>query len=39
VCTLHRGLLEGMMAGLKPALSIKEFRPFAERGICRVNAG
>jgi predicted ArsR family transcriptional regulator len=39
VCTLHRGLLEGMMGGLKPALSIKEFRPFAERGICRVNAG
>src|SRR5437867_779538 len=39
VCTLHRGLLEGMMAGLKPALTIKEFRPFAERGICRVNAG
>jgi len=39
VCTLHRGLLEGMMAGLKPSLSIKEFRPFAERGICRVHAG
>ncbi len=39
VCTLHRGLLEGMVAGLKPALAIKEFRPFAERGICRVNAG
>jgi predicted ArsR family transcriptional regulator len=39
VCTLHRGLLEGMVAGLNPELSIKEFRPFAERGICRVNAG
>jgi predicted ArsR family transcriptional regulator len=39
VCTLHRGLLEGMVAGLNPVLSIKEFRPFAERGICRVNAG
>jgi predicted ArsR family transcriptional regulator len=39
VCTLHRGLLEGMMGGLKPPLGIKEFRPFAERGICRVNAG
>jgi predicted ArsR family transcriptional regulator len=38
-CTLHRGLLEGMMGGLKPPLAIKEFRPFAERGICRVNAG
>jgi predicted ArsR family transcriptional regulator len=39
VCTLHRGLLDGMMAGLNPGLTIKEFRPFAERGICRVNAG
>jgi predicted ArsR family transcriptional regulator len=38
VCTLHRGLLEGMMAGLKPPLAIREFRPFAERGICRVRA-
>jgi hypothetical protein len=28
-----------MVAGLNPVLSIKEFRPFAERGICRVNAG
>jgi predicted ArsR family transcriptional regulator len=39
VCTLHRGLLEGMVAGLNPALAIKEFRPFVERGICRVHAG
>ena len=39
VCTLHRGLVEGMMAGLQPPLSIKDFHPFAERGICRVNAG
>jgi predicted ArsR family transcriptional regulator len=39
VCTLHRGLVEGMVAGLKPPLSLKEFKPFAERGICRVRAG
>lgn len=39
VCTLHRGLLEGMLAGLNPALGIKEFRPFAERGICSVRVG
>ncbi|MGH2557192.1 MAG: helix-turn-helix transcriptional regulator [Actinomycetota bacterium] len=39
VCTLHRGLIEGMVAGLKPPLAIKEFRPFAERGLCRVRAG
>jgi predicted ArsR family transcriptional regulator len=39
VCTLHRGLLEGMVAGLNPPLAIKDLRPFAERGICRVHAG
>ena len=35
-CTLHRGLLEGMMASLKPPLALKEFRPFAERAVCRL---
>lgn len=39
VCTLHRGLVEGMMAGLKPALTLKEFKPLVERGICRLLAG
>ena len=39
VCTLHRGLIEGMLAGLRPTLAIKEFEPFAERTICRVRAG
>ena len=39
VCTLHRGLVEGMLSGLKPPLAVKEFRPFADRGICRVRAG
>src|SRR5262249_43613285 len=39
VCTLHRGLIEGMLAGLRPTLGIKEFQPFAERAICRVRAG
>ncbi|HZB03890.1 MAG TPA: helix-turn-helix domain-containing protein [Actinomycetota bacterium] len=38
VCSLHRGLLEGMLAGLKPPLGLREFRPFAERGICRLRA-
>jgi predicted ArsR family transcriptional regulator len=38
-CTLHRGLLEGMLSGLKPPLGIKDFRPLVERGICRVRAG
>ena len=39
VCTLHRGLVEGMLGGLKPPLSVKEFSPFVERGICRFRAG
>lgn len=39
VCTLHRGLIEGMLAGLKPPLALKDFKPFAERGICRARAG
>jgi predicted ArsR family transcriptional regulator len=39
VCTLHRGLVEGMLAGLKPPLAVREFKPFAERGICRMRAG
>jgi len=39
VCTLHRGLVEGMLSGLKPPLAIDEFQPLAERGICRIRAG
>ncbi len=39
VCTLHRGLVEGMLGGLQPPLEIREFHPLAERGICRVRAG
>src|SRR5437762_1301904 len=37
-CTLHRGLIEGMVSGLKPPLVVKEFHPLVERGICRVQA-
>jgi predicted ArsR family transcriptional regulator len=37
-CTLHRGLLEGMLSSLKPPLALKEFRPFAERSVCRLVA-
>src|SRR5436309_7523894 len=33
VCTLHRGLVEGMVEGLKPPLAVTEFTPFAERTI------
>jgi predicted ArsR family transcriptional regulator len=38
VCSLHRGLIEGMLAGLKPGMALREFRPFAERGLCRARA-
>jgi predicted ArsR family transcriptional regulator len=38
VCSLHRGLIEGMLAGLKPGMALREFRPFAERGVCRARA-
>jgi len=38
VCTLHRGLVEGMLAGLKPPLGLREFKPFAERSLCRLRA-
>jgi predicted ArsR family transcriptional regulator len=39
ICTIHRGLLEGMLNRLKPPLEVKELRPFAERAICRLRAG
>ena len=39
VCTLHRGLIEGMLDGLKPPLAVKEFQAFAERNLCRLRAG
>lgn len=38
VCSLHRGLVEGMLSGLKPGMAVREFRPFAERGVCRLSA-
>jgi predicted ArsR family transcriptional regulator len=39
VCTLHRGLIEGMLAGMQPRITLREFKPFAERGVCRLRAG
>jgi len=38
VCTVHRGLIAGMLGGLKPRMRLRELRPFVERGICRVQA-
>lgn len=39
VCTLHRGLIEGMLGGLKPPLEVDEFQPFVDRTTCRFSAG
>jgi predicted ArsR family transcriptional regulator len=38
VCSLHRGLVEGMLGGIRPSMALGEFRPFAERGVCRLRA-
>jgi predicted ArsR family transcriptional regulator len=38
-CTLHRGLVEGMIGGLKPPLAVRDFQPFVERSLCRFRAG
>ncbi len=32
VCTLHRGLIEGMLSGLTPPCSLTTFQPLVERG-------
>jgi predicted ArsR family transcriptional regulator len=37
-CTLHRGLLEGMLDGLKPPMTLTEFKPLVERNLCRLVA-
>ena len=40
VCTVHRGLLEGMLEGSRPRLHLRTFEPLADRGsVCRVVAG
>lgn len=38
VCAIHRGLIEGMLGGLKPALALASFEPLVERGVCRLVA-
>jgi predicted ArsR family transcriptional regulator len=35
---IHRGLLSGMCAALKPSLRMTSFTPFSERSICRLTA-
>lgn len=38
VCSIHRGLLEGMLGALKPPLVLGAFEPLAERTVCRLVA-
>jgi hypothetical protein len=38
VCSIHRGLLEGMLAEIKPPLRMTEFAPASDRSPCRVEA-
>ena len=39
VCTVHRGLLEGMLAASRPSLRLTEFEPLADRTtVCRLVA-
>lgn len=38
ICSVHQGLIEGMLGALKPPLALVEFAPLAERGTCRVAA-
>ncbi|MGZ5290983.1 MAG: helix-turn-helix transcriptional regulator [Actinomycetota bacterium] len=38
VCSIHRGLIEGMLGALKPPLSLVSFEPLAERTVCRLVA-
>jgi predicted ArsR family transcriptional regulator len=40
VCTVHRGLIEGMLDGARPRLHLRSFEPLQDRGsVCRVVAG
>jgi len=40
VCTVHRGLLEGMLEGSRPRLHLRSFEPLADHGsVCRAVVG
>ena len=36
VCSIHHGLVEGMLGALEPPLSLDEFTPLTERATCRL---
>lgn len=39
VCSIHRGLVEGMLGALEPPMSLEAFTPLTERATCRVEVG
>ncbi|MEX0832447.1 MAG: helix-turn-helix domain-containing protein [Actinomycetota bacterium] len=36
ICTVHRGLVEGMLESLAPRPELEEFEPLVERATCRL---
>jgi predicted ArsR family transcriptional regulator len=38
VCTLHRGLIRGMLAATTPPMTLEEFFPLEDRTLCRAAA-
>ena len=36
VCSVHRGLLEGMLGEVRPALEMTDFAPTRDRSLCLV---
>ncbi len=38
VCTVHRGLLEGMLSALSPSHRLSSYAPLADRTVCRMVA-
>ena len=40
VCSIHRGLLEGMLAASRPPMRLDAFEPLVDRStVCRLSAG
>jgi hypothetical protein len=36
VCSIHRGLVEGMLGALEPPMALAAFEPLTERATCRL---
>ncbi|MEX0754484.1 MAG: helix-turn-helix domain-containing protein [Actinomycetota bacterium] len=39
VCEVHRGLMEGMLAEVRPPLQMSSYEPLTDRATCRLTAG